>query len=94
MPLVSTLFPLGTLVATPGALEALGRAGQCAFSIVARHQQGDWGDLKHADQAANILALVTGERIFSVFETDLGTTLWIITEADRSATTILLPDEY
>ena len=94
MPLSTNLFPLGMLVATPGALDALEKTGECACRFVSRHQQGEWSNLKPADQAANILALVTGERIFSVFETAAGTTLWIITEADRSATTILLPEEY
>ena len=58
-----------------------------------RHCEGDWGDVSEDDAAENEQALVDGTRLFSVYETDLGT-IWIITEADRSSTTILLPEDY
>ncbi|HEY3569941.1 MAG TPA: hypothetical protein VGP73_18550 [Thermoanaerobaculia bacterium] len=94
MPLTRTLFPLGRLLATPGALEALSEAKQGADVFIRKHQEGEWGDLSLEDKAANTLALVTGERILSKYQTGKGVKLWIITEADRSATTLLLPDEY
>jgi hypothetical protein len=94
MPFTRTLFPLGRCVATPGALEALSEAKQGADIFLRKHQEGEWGDLSLEDKAANILALVTGERLLSKYRTAKGTKLWVITEADRSATTLLLPDEY
>lgn len=90
-------FPMGTLVMTPGAKAILSDMSGCfsaaGMSIVARHHTGDWGDVGKADAKANERALKTGERLLSAYTVD-GTKLWIITEADRSVTTILLPDEY
>jgi hypothetical protein len=84
------LFPLGQTLATPGAL-ALG----VDFSpYLLRHQCGDWGDLGEEDQAENDFSLVHGLRILSTYHTPDGVKFWIITEADRSATTVLLPSEY
>jgi hypothetical protein len=88
------LLPLGRLSATPRALEALALAGQTPENFLARHASGDWGDLSDADRRANAHALKTGGRILSAYVTILGERLWIITEADRSRTTILRPDEY
>ena len=88
------LFPLGCIVATRGALEALGASGESAMRFVLRHVRGDWGELGRDDQAANDAAVLEGSRILSAYRTARGTRLWIITEADRSATTLLLPDEY
>lgn len=85
-------FSLGKLYATPGALEALHAAGHPL--TVARHAQGDWGDLGPEDRAANDEALRTGGRIFSSYDLPGGGRVWVITEADRSSTTVLLPDEY
>ena len=87
-------FPLGQTVATPGALEALQQAGQSPAEFLARHVSGDWGQLCADDMRANEEALVNGERILSAYKTNQGVKLWIITEADRSSTCILLPEEY
>lgn len=88
------LFPLGRVLATPGALAAisLGEIGQALF----RHQSGDWGDICAEDAGANERALADGDRILSVYaRTDgSGEKFWIITEADRASTTVLLPEEY
>lgn len=88
------LFPLGRLSATPRALEALALAGQSPESFLSRHVWGDWGELSEDDRRANVAALASGARILSAYVTVLGERLWIITEADRSRTTILRPDEY
>ncbi len=87
-------FRLGRPVATPGALQALREAGQTPLVFLARHVVGDWGDLGPDDLQANEDALRHGSRLLSAYRTARGTKLWIITEADRSATTILLPEEY
>jgi hypothetical protein len=92
-------FSLGQIVATPGALEALRKAGQSASAFLQRHVQGDWGDLCEEDREANEQALLDGSRILSAYRTSIGERLWIITEAvddsgNRAATTILLPSEY
>ena len=86
--------PLGQVVANPGALEALGQAGESPLVFLSRHAKGDWGIVDQEDAALNDDALAYGERILSAYKTSLGDKLWIITEADRSATTILLPNEY
>lgn len=88
------LFKLGQLLVTPGALEALQASGQSPWVFLTRHLAGDWGDLDAEDRALNDLAVKDGSRILSAYITSRGTKVWIITEADRSATTILLPDEY
>jgi hypothetical protein len=91
---MSAKFPLGQTMATPGALEALMRNEQSPSELMTRHVQGDWGDLCDDDRQSNERALEHGGRIFSAYVIEDGTKLWIITEADRSATTILLPEEY
>ena len=91
---LTALFPLGRLVATPGALDAIWRNGAGAWTYLSRHVTGDWGDLSAADKAENELSLREGFRILSAYSLTDGTRIWIITEADRSATTLLLPDEY
>lgn len=88
------LFPLGHLVATPGALETLAEAGQSPAVFLSRHINGDWGDCCREDAEANNQALQDGSRIFSVYHTAKGVKIWVITEADRSSTCILLPSEY
>lgn len=88
------MFSLGRTVATPGALDALSDAGQSATKFYDRHVRGDWGDIDPEDVDANERALQNGSRILSVYSTTPGVTLWVITEADRSITTILLPEEY
>jgi len=88
------LFTLGTVCATPGALETL-RACNASFTdLVARHVTGDWGDLSEEDAARNLVALEQGSRLLSVYSLDEQNTIWVITEADRSATTLLLPQDY
>lgn len=92
-------FPLGQLLATPGALDALAESGQCPAEFLLRHVQGDWGDLSNDDKLLNEEALIDGSRIMSAYRTNRGTKLWIITEAadengHRVCTTCLLPDEY
>lgn len=90
--LVGVDFPLGQLVATPGALSEVPHEERIA--ALARHVRGDWGDCCPVDWASNNEALTEGLRLFSVYHTDAGKKFWIITEADRSATTLLLPEEY
>jgi hypothetical protein len=86
-------LPLGRVVATPGALKLLKEAGGHPFDYLARHATGDWGELCAFDRCQNQIALREGLRIFSSYEMPAGR-VWIITEADRSVTTILLPEEY
>ena len=88
------LFPLGQIVATPGALAVIERAKQTPTLFLARHAIGDWGELEPTDVAENEYSVVHGFRLLSSYQTDAGEKLWIITEADRSATTLLLPEEY
>ena len=87
-------FPLGQVVVTPGALQALEEAGQSPVDFLRRHVVGDWGELGEEDQAENELSVVRGFCILSSYTLSTGEKLWIITEADRSATTLLLPSEY
>jgi hypothetical protein len=91
---VQPLFPLGQIVATPGALAALGRANQPPTEFLRRHLSGDWGALDTHDIAENQYSLAHGFRLLSSYRTTAGETLWVITEADRSVTTLLLPEEY
>ena len=86
------LFNPGTIVATLGALE-LAQQGIDLPAYLQRHLKGDWGELCPEDKAENNLSLRCGYRLLSAYETPLGK-LWVITEADRSATTFLLPEEY
>jgi hypothetical protein len=87
-------FPLGRVVATPGALEVLERAGVSPFDLLARHAAGDWGDLGNADRLANEMALLHDTRLLSAYTLPGGKRMWVITEWDRSVTTLLLPSEY
>jgi hypothetical protein len=87
-------FALGQTVITPGAAEALQLAGQTAIEFLRRHVAGDWGELSGDDIKENELSLEQGFRLLSRYQTTKGEWFWIITEADRSATTILLPIEY
>lgn len=89
------LFQLGRLLATPGALRACEAAGADLTLYLARHVSGDWGELiGEEDSRANVEALQHGSRVFSGYRLPDGTRIWIITEADRHATTVLLPEEY
>jgi len=87
-------FDLGQLVATPGALAALEKTGQNAMEFLSRHVRGDWGELPDEDKTENRLSLEKGFRLLSSYRTAANDKLWVITEADRSVTTILLPEEY
>lgn len=88
------LFPLGRVVATPGALRALERAEQSPEEFLHRHERGDWGEVPEADKHENDFSVQHGFRLLSAYTTSAGERIWIITEADRSVTTILLPEEY
>ena len=86
-------FDLGRTVATPGAVESMELEGVSAAVLLHRHQSGDWGSMSIRDGIENDKALDSGARIFSSYP--VGTSkVWIITESDRSSTTILLPEEY
>ena len=85
---------LGRILATPGALRALSKTGTDPLRLLARHVSGDWGDLDAHDQRENQRSLKNGWRILSSYPVGDGTKVWVITEADRSSTTILLPEEY
>jgi hypothetical protein len=87
-------FPLGRIAATPGALRALERANQSPAVFLARHAAGDWGELDPEDIRENGYSVAHGFRLLSSYTTAAGERLWIITEADRSTTTVLLPEEY
>ena len=91
---MSPKFELGKIVQTPGALEALERSGQDASFFLEKHAGGDWGDVAADDQAENERALLAGGRLVSLFMTLRGDVILIITEPDRSITTVLTPDEY
>jgi hypothetical protein len=93
------LFTPGQVLATPGALEALGQAGQSVSDFLVRHLAGDWGTVSADDKAANDESLKEGSRLLSAYLLTTGVKIWIITEATddhglRIATTVLLPDEY
>ena len=85
-------FPLGQLVSTPGAINTL--HPEDVVGALARHAFHDWGDLCPEDKALNDVAIQEGTRLLSAYTDRNGTKFWIITEADRSVTTVLLPDEY
>ena len=88
------LFALGQVLATPGALELLETHELTALPFVLRHVSGDWGDICTEDRQSNAEALQYGYRLMSVYVISKTERLWIITEADRSSTTLLLPEEY
>ena len=87
-------FPLGQIVATPGALAAFQESGDNPASFLTRHVTGDWGELDEEDRRENEFSVAHGFRLLSAYALSTGTKIWIITEADRSATTLLLPSEY
>ena len=88
------LFELGKTVATPAALEAMQEAGVNPSELLKRHVTGDYGDICDEDDGLNDIAIKEGTRILSVYRVTDELTIWIITEADRSSTCVLLPDEY
>lgn len=87
-------FPLGQLFLTQGAIEALDDASQSPQEFITRHSRLEQGELCDEDHRENLFSVTRPLRIFSVFKTTKDVRLWVITEADRSATTILLPSEY
>ncbi|MFO1486413.1 MAG: hypothetical protein U1F71_23825 [Verrucomicrobiaceae bacterium] len=88
----TSLFPLGQLFATPGVLTDV--AAEEISTAIARHAMGDWGDLNPEDIAENNRALKEGSRLLSAYRSVSRVKFWIITEWDRSVTTVLLPSEY
>ena len=86
-------LPLGRVVTTPGALKLLSEIGEDPFCYIARHAAGDWGNLSAFDRRQNEIALRDGYRVLSSYSGGREC-VWVITEADRSVTTILLPEEY
>jgi hypothetical protein len=88
------LFSLGQIVATPGVLATLAKAGQTPLDFLSRHVRGDWGELDKEDIKENELSVKRGFRLLSSYRTNAGAKIWVITEADRSVTTVLLPEEY
>lgn len=94
--MTNTLFPLGRTVITPQALDALTQRDLAAIipTMLARHALGDWGDLSDEDRRANDVAVKVGARLLSAYAIRDDFKVWVITEWDRSMTTILLPEEY
>ena len=88
------LFELGRIVITPGAASLLVACGIDACNIIERHQSGDWGELYPEDCSVNDDAMSYGGQILSAYKLGESQRLWIITEVDRSVTTLLLPEEY
>lgn len=86
------MFPLGNMYATPGVIREV--SPEEIRTSLERHTNGDWGDLCEHDWRANDLAIENDARLLSAYQTGAGRKFWIITEADRSVTTILLPEEY
>lgn len=87
-----TTFPLGRIVATPGLLEAV--PNEERLQALQRHARGDWGEVDAEDAQENEISLKEGFRLLSAYTSAAGVKFWVITEADRSATTFLLPEEY
>jgi hypothetical protein len=88
------LFPAGQIVATPGALALLEQVNKSPLEFLSRHFRGDWGDLCQEDKTENELSLKHGFRLLSSYQLTDTEKIWVVTEADRSVTTLLLPDEY
>ena len=88
-------FPLGQIVATPGALEVLADLEVSPATLLSRHSQGDWGEVDGHDRRENERSVRNGWRILSAYSVgENGQKMWVITEADRSSTCLLLPTEY
>lgn len=96
MGMTAPLFELGYVVITANAQTTLGGRGQAHIvqTMLYRHALGDWGDMAQEDAAANDAALQNGDRLLSAYQFEDGFKVWIITEADRSSTTVLLPEDY
>jgi hypothetical protein len=87
-------FELGSVFVTPKASRALEEADQSPDEFLARHESGDWGEVGSMESKENELSLCKGYRVFSIYKLCTGEEIWIITQPDRSATTVLLPEEY
>ena len=87
-------FALGEIVSTRGALDALEKAGQPPLLFLLRHASGDWGEVCPEDRKQNDDAVESGDMLLSAYRTSLGERIWVISDAGRAVTTILLPDEY
>lgn len=94
LPIRRARLPLGRLLATPAAVDAIQSAGASIYALVNRHACGDWGDLPQADREQNDLSVVSGRRVLYCYPLGGELKVWIVTDADRSTTTILLPEEY
>lgn len=92
--LIRPLFPLGKVVATPAALALFEALNTSPLEYLVRHVLGDWGDLDAEDRQANDAALMHGSRILSSYRLQGENRIWLVTEADRTTTTFLLPKEY
>ncbi|MEJ7862451.1 MAG: hypothetical protein WKF90_12550 [Pyrinomonadaceae bacterium] len=90
----AVLFPLGNVYLTVGAREALEESNQLPKEFLSKHQKGEWGIICEDDRQENELSVKEGFRILSAYKTDRDVKIWVITEADRSSTTVLLPSEY
>ena len=91
------MFPLGKIVSTPNALDTLARHGRTPAEFIVRHAAGDWSEMCAEDAAENRLSVARGFHIFSSYAYDAGQPerkVWVITEADRSSTCVLLPEDY
>jgi hypothetical protein len=88
------LFKLGQVVATPSAIDLLRSLALNPLIFLGRHAYGDWGNIDEQDRQSNREALKDGSRLLSSYQLNRNERLWIITEADRSSTTLLLPQEY
>lgn len=91
---IQPLFPLGHCVMTVGAIDALQEAQQTPDTLLRRHHHGDWGELPPEDIQANVRSVQQGMRLLSAYPLPTGERIWIISEWDRSVTTLLLPSEY
>lgn len=88
----ATKFPLGQIVMTANAADQLD--SQAVNEALIRHASGDWGEVDEHDRKENELSLREGYRLLSVYRSASGLKFWIITEADRSVTTVLMPEDY
>jgi hypothetical protein len=88
------LFPLGQVIITPRALDAILDCGERASALVARHVSGDWGIISAEDRSINEQSIYGGDRIFSCYQMPGNSEIWLITEWDRTRTILLLPDEF
>jgi hypothetical protein len=91
---MSKKFSLGVCVATPAARAMLAKHSLSECNLIDRHVAGDWGDLSEDGNKINDSAIESGDQILSVYKLGGGDTVWIITEHDRSVTTVLLPEDY